>query len=99
MDERRISGLIGLCVRAGMAVFGEEGCMKALRNGECEILLLDASISDASREKYSGICQHSAVKVVLLPVNLMASATGRSAKAMAVRQGTLADQLGSLLQR
>lgn len=93
MDERRVCGLIGLCVRAGLAVFGEEGCMKMLRNGDGEILLLDSSISDASREKYSGICRRAAIKVVLLPVNLLASATGRSAKAMAVHRSTLADQL------
>ena len=26
MDERRMKGLMGLCVRAGQAVFGEDAC-------------------------------------------------------------------------
>ena len=42
MDEKRLRGLMGLCVRAGQAVFGEDGCRKAISTGECGILLTDS---------------------------------------------------------
>ena len=41
MDERRMKGLMGLCVRAGQAVFGEDGCRRAVMNGQCGLLLAD----------------------------------------------------------
>ena len=46
MDERRMKGLMGLCVRAGQAVFGEEACRKSITGGQCGILLLDSGISE-----------------------------------------------------
>ena len=48
MDERRMKGLMGLCVRAGQAVFGEEGCRKSVSGGQCGVLLLDGGISENS---------------------------------------------------
>ena len=33
MDEKRLRGLMGLCVRAGQGIFGEDSCLKALRSG------------------------------------------------------------------
>ena len=41
MDERRMKGLMGLCVRAGQAVFGEDGCRRSVAGGQCGLLLLD----------------------------------------------------------
>ena len=49
MDEKRLRGLMGLCVRAGQGVFGEDGVdggelhlLQLLFFGECGIdLLLD----------------------------------------------------------
>ena len=52
MDENRLKGLMGLCLRAGQAVFGEEGCRSAIRNGSCGVLLLDRGISEGSGKKY-----------------------------------------------
>ena len=48
MNEQRLKGLMGLCVRAGQAVFGEDGCRKSVAGGQCGILLMDGGISDSS---------------------------------------------------
>ena len=96
MDTQRYRGLMGLCVRARQAVFGEDGCLKALRNGECGILLMDAGISRTAEEKYRRNCERAGVPAVLLPENLMEEATGRPGRAMAVKKGSLAEQLISL---
>ena len=93
MDEKRVRGLMGLCVRARQAVFGEDGCLKAVRGGICALLLLDAEASRATREKYQGSCAHHGVPLRMLPAGLLADATGRPGVAMAVQRGGLAQQL------
>ena len=77
MDNARLRGLIGLTVRARQAVFGEDGCLKTIRAGNCGVLLapFDALVLD---EPFTGldeenrsvamacIRQEAAGKIVLL---------------------------------
>ncbi len=93
MNTQRLRGLMGLCVRARQAVFGEDGCMKSLRSGECGLLLLDGGISPAAEEKYRSVCRHQGVVLIRLPENLLEEATGRPGRAMAVRKGSFAEQM------
>ncbi len=97
MDEKRLRGLIGLSTRAGLGVFGEDGCLKAIRNGSCAVLLLDSRASDATRQKYEGVCRRTGTPMAILPEGLPGDAAGRPGVAMAVRDGGLARQLISLL--
>ena len=101
MDEKRLQrarGLMGLCVRARQAVFGEDGCMKSIRAGQCGALLLDAGASAATREKYRGACGRARVPLIELPEGLLLEATGRPGVAMAVQSGGLAQQLIGLIE-
>ena len=97
MDERRLRGLMGLCVRAGQAVFGEDGCRKAITNGECGILLTDGGMSVNTRKRYEGLCERENVPMKELPEGLLEEATGRPGMAMAVKKGSCAEQIASLL--
>ena len=93
MDERRMKGLMGLCVRAGQAVFGEEGCRKAIMNGKCGILLADRDISDNSRERYEEMCRMTGTRMEMLPSGMLGEATGKPGVAMAVRSGSFSEQI------
>ena len=95
MDERRLKGLMGLCVRAGQAVFGEEACRKSVTGGQCGILLLDGGISAGSRKRYEDLCRHTGTKTATLPAGLLAEATGKPGAAMAVKQGPFSEQICS----
>ncbi len=97
MDERRMKGLMGLCVRAGQAVFGEDGCRKALLNGKCGILLADGDISENSRKRYEEICRRTGTRMELLPSGMLEEATGRPGAAMAVKTGSFSEQMISCL--
>ena len=100
MDDalrKQVRGLMGLCVRSRQAVFGQDGCLKSIRGGQCGLLLLDSGASAATREKYAGACARGKVPLVLLPRDLMGEATGRSGVAMALLPGSLCDRLRSLL--
>lgn len=97
MDESKLRGLMGLCVRARQAVFGEDGCLKAIRAGNCGVLLLDSGASRATREKYRSACEHAGVTMGETPEGLLHEATGRPGVAMAVNKGGLAEQIKRIL--
>ena len=75
--ETKLRGLMGLCVRARQATFGEDGCLKSIRGGGCAVLLLDSGASKATQDKYRGVCDNAGVQMALLPRGLLQDATGR----------------------
>ena len=87
---QKLRGLMGLCVRARQAVFGEDGCLKTIRAGNCGLLLLDSGASKATQEKYMGVCRNASAHLELLPEGLLHEATGKPGVAMAVLKGGLA---------
>ena len=98
MDEKRLRGLMGLCVRAGQAVFGEDGCRKAITSGECGILLADGDMSPNTRKRYEGLCEWTGIPMATIPAGLLEEATGRPGAAMAVKKGNFTEQIGECLQ-
>jgi len=92
-QENKLRGLMGLCVRARQAVFGEDGCMKTIRAGNCGLLLLDSGASKATQEKYQGVCANVSTPMELLPEGLLHEATGKPGVAMAILKGGLASQM------
>jgi hypothetical protein len=65
-QENKLRGLMGLCLRARQAVFGEDGCMKTIRGGNCGVLLLDSGASKT-------------VKIVFTPLNQNVSYENKAA--------------------
>ena len=92
-QESKLRGLMGLCVRARQAVFGEDGCMKAIRGGTCGVLLLDSGASQATQDKYRSVCQNAGAPLVELPQGLLHEATGKPGVAMAVLKGGFASSI------
>ena len=93
MNENELRGILGLCVRAGQAVFGEESCRKSISAGQCGVLLLDEGASRNTRERYEELCERSGTPLKLLAENLIGDATGKPGMAMAVRKGSLAERV------
>ena len=92
-QENKLRGLMGLCLRARQAVFGEDGCMKTIRGGNCGVLLLDSGASEATRDKYRGVCSNAGTLLVELPEGLLHEATGKPGVAMAILKGGFAGQV------
>ena len=98
IQENKLRGLMGLCVRARQAVFGEDGCMKTIRAGNCGLLLLDGGASKATQEKYTGVCSHAGTPMELLPEGLLHEATGKPGVAMAILKGGFANQVQQMMK-
>ena len=94
----KLTGLLGISVRAGQAIFGEDSCMKALRAGQCAALVTDAALSPAVKEKYAGVCERANVPMAGLPEGALDAATGKSAMAAAIRKGPLGDSIRKLIK-
>ena len=95
MNEQRLRGLMGLCLRAGQGIFGEDSCLKALRNGQAALLLMDEGISPGSAEKFERLCAREEIPLRRLPEGFLGEATGKPGRVMAVRPGGFA---GSMTQ-
>ena len=96
--ENKLRGLMGLCVRARQAVFGEDGCMKTIRGGNCGVLLLDSGASTATQDKYRGVCANANTPMVELPEGLLHEATGKPGVAMAILKGGFANQVQQMMK-
>ena len=96
--ENKLRGLMGLCVRARQAVFGEDGCMKTIRGGNCGALLLDSGASKATQDKYRGVCANAKTPMVKLPKGLLHEATGKPGMAMAILKGGFASQIQQMMK-
>ena len=97
-QENKLRGLMGLCVRARQAVFGEDGCMKTIRAGNCGALLLDSGASKATQDKYRSVCENADTLLVELPEGLLHEATGKPGVAMAILRGGFAGQIQHMIK-
>ena len=97
-QENKLRGLMGLCVRARQAVFGEDGCMMTIRGGNCGVLLLDSGASTATQDKYRGVCANANTPMVELPEGLLHEATGKPGVAMAILKGGFANQIQQMMK-
>lgn len=97
-QENKLRGLMGLCLRARQAVFGEDGCMKTIRGGNCGVLLLDSGASKATQDKYRGVCENASTPLVELPEGLLHEATGKPGVAMAILKGGFANQVTQMMK-
>lgn len=71
--------------------------MKAIRAGNCGLVLVDSAASAATKKKYLSVCSHAGVRMAVLPENLLAEATGRPGVAMAILQGGLAERMMQMI--
>ena len=98
MNERRLKGMLGLCVRAGQGIFGEDTCLRAVREGKASLMLADDGISSSAFEKLERLCSRENVPLFRLPAGLLEEATGKPGKTMAVRGDSFPRQITGCLE-
>ena len=98
MDKQKLSGLIGLCMRARQLVLGTDMTLRTVRDGRAAVLLMDAGASDNLRKKLRDASAFHRVPLAELPEGLLDRAAGQEGKmAAAVLSGTLAEQVRQAL--
>ena len=98
MDEKRALSLLGLAMRAGQVTSGDGLTEREVRAGRAALVLLDAGVSAATRDKYVFLCASRGIRVYLVSADALGKAIGKENRMIAaVKKGPLADKMAALL--
>ena len=98
MDERRALGTLGLAMRAGFVKSGGDVCEREIRAGRAKLAVMDAGVSQNTRNKFSALCAGKNVPLHVLPEDALGNAIGHPGRMVAVlKAGPLTTKLESLL--
>ena len=68
MDElQKFHGALGLSRRAGKCLSGDFAVEKALKSGKTKLVVLDSAASEATRERYLGLCERQGATLIEAP--------------------------------
>jgi len=67
MNRQRISGAIGLAIRAGKCSQGTEGCEKAVRSRKAKLVLVDPAAAENTRKSVRNLCDYYHCPWMILP--------------------------------
>ena len=98
MNEKKLSGMIGLAVRARRAAAGMDACRILIRSGKCGVLLLDGEAAANTRKKAEDLCMQTETAIMILAPGLIKKATGKNNMVMAVQKGPFAEELLTIKQ-
>jgi ribosomal protein L7Ae-like RNA K-turn-binding protein len=88
---------LGLTMRAGKLVTGDEGVMKAIRSGEAKLVIMAADASENTRKKFQDKCLFYGV--TLMEVGTKAELGGSIGKEMRAILGVLDGGFAQMLQK
>ena len=74
----RLYNAIGLAMKAGKAQSGAFAAENAIRSGKAKLVLIEASASPATRDRYERMC--AARKIPLYPVETVGRAIGKESR-------------------
>ncbi|NLB91473.1 MAG: hypothetical protein GX786_09695 [Clostridiales bacterium] len=90
----QLKGLLGLGMKSGQVVSGQETCLVYIRNKEAELVVIDESLSENSHKKVVNACKTHNVDLIRFPVGWTGQAIGKSNRTVAaVLTGPLAQSM------
>ena len=97
MNGQKLAGMLGLAMRARQAAAGMDACRIMIRSGKCGVLLADEAVAPGTREKAGAMARQAGVPFRVLPQGMIMDATGRDNRVVAIREGSFAEQIISML--
>ena len=67
MAETKLFNSLGLCRRAGKCQSGEFAAERAVKAGKAKLVLLEASASENTKERFLALCTGRNVPLILVP--------------------------------
>ena len=90
----KIYGLLGLAMRAGQVISGQEVCINGVRKKELKLVLLDESVAENSFKKISETCERYRCPLYLIPTGKIGKAIGKENRTVVgLQPGTLLDKI------
>lgn len=80
----KLKSLLGLARRAGKLAIGDEACMKLIRSGRAQLVILARDASENTKKKYGDKCAYYKSRLVVTgDRNALGHAVGRSGQVVA----------------
>jgi len=84
-NDERLLGMIGLAMKAGKIITGEDGCEKAIRSGKAHLVLVATDASENTKKKFTDKTNFYKVPLhSLFTKETMAQAIGKQNRATIV---------------
>ena len=93
MNMQKVTGMLGLALRARQAALGMDACRLMIRSGKCGVLLIDGSAGANTRKKAEELCGQTGTPVRILRGGLIEEATGKSNMVVGLLKGSFAEQV------
>ena len=74
-NQQKLYGALGLSRRAGKCIAGDFAVEKAVKSGTAGLVVLDSSVSDATRKRYQTMCSGRGIDCI--EVSDMGAAIGK----------------------
>lgn len=97
--EKRVCGMLGLCLRAGFLVSGTDSSVELIRSGKAALALLDEGVSENTRKRLTDSCRFYGVPLYEMSRGALGHAIGKeNRQTAALSEGGLADRLLTVLE-
>lgn len=98
-QEKRATGFLGLCMKAGQLVSGQEQCVQTIRAGQAALALIDDAASDNTKKRVADACAAHQTPLYRLSAGALGRSIGRGERMVAaVKAGSMAARLTQLLE-
>lgn len=81
--NRQALNMLGLCMRAGKIVSGEQSCLTAIRRGTACLVLVDESASANTQKMFADSCAYYEVALLAAPQDALGAAIGKPGRKVA----------------
>lgn len=92
--ESRALQFLGLCMRAGQIVSGQEACVNAVRNGDAAVVLLDKEASENTTKRISDACSSHETPLFFTTPGELGHAIGKPGRmVVALEKGSMGEKV------
>ena len=96
-NEKRALTFLGLCMRAGQPLSGQEACVSAVRDGQAALVLLDEGASANTKKRLTDACHSHDTPLYPIQTGALGRAIGKAGRmVVALPKGGMAEKLGEL---
>ncbi|MGX7014404.1 YlxQ-related RNA-binding protein [Vagococcus silagei] len=98
-NEKKILNLLGLATRAGKLISGEETTLKAVRQGELDLVIIANDLSDSTIKKMTDKCKTYEVPLVIFSSKVgLSQAIGKSRGILGVKDRGFSRKMCELME-
>ena len=97
--ENQVISFLGLCMRAGRIISGQEACVDLARQEQAALVLMDAGASENTRKRIADACHSHSVPLYEVSEGSLGCAIGKKGRmVVALKADGMAQKLLNLLR-